>query len=118
MEKVKKLFRWVMTSASIMVMTMGASAVPVYAKKQKTYKHKIAKSFYDLFNDIKIDLMYFSSAAAGVCIVTCLLILLFTKNEKATQSAWDWLKRIVICYFAIMSVGAIVGFIENFEISN
>jgi K+-transporting ATPase A subunit len=115
-KEIKNSLSKIVTAIAIPGLMISNTVTTAYAKKDGA-KYSITTKFTDLFNDIRGDLVIFSSAAAGVCVVICLLTLLFTKNERATQTAWDWLKRIIICYVAIMSITAIMSFIGDFAIS-
>jgi hypothetical protein len=99
------------------VSTLGLFSLMLATSVQTAFaaNYSITEKFVKIFDNIRSDLVIFSSSAAGVCVVVCLLTLLFTKNEKATQVAWDWLKRIVICYVCIISIVSLISFAKGFK---
>ena len=40
----------------------------------------------------------------------------FSKDEKATQSAWQWLKRIVVAYVVLISLTTLLPQLQNFKL--
>ncbi len=54
-----------------------------------------------------------STVTAAVTATVCIFMMIFTKNEQAVQESIQWLKRIVICWAAIMLMALIVRFLTN-----
>lgn len=116
MEKVKTLANRCVTSVGIFSMMLATTINTSFAAKKASESHyTITDNFITIFNNIRDDLIKFSSAAAAVCIIVCLLTLVFVKNERAVQMAWDWLKRIIICYVCIISIVSLISFAEGFK---
>ena len=105
MERIKKLTIQGIVSLSLFMLTLMSTIQISYAAK-----YSITNKFVTIFDNIKGDLIIFSSSAAGVCVVVCLLTLVFTKNERATQLAYNWLKRIIVCYVCIISITSLYNF--------
>lgn len=110
MERIKSIATKGITSLSLFGLTLASTIQTSYAAK-----YQITQKFINIFNNIRDDLVLFSSSAAGVFVIICLLTLLFTKNERATQIAWDWLKRIVVCYICIISITSLISFANGFK---
>lgn len=120
--KVQVAFYTAMTSLSLMLMAQ----VPVFAEDATTkttvpgdgasYNNSIFQTFATLFIGVRKDIMNFSTAAAGVCIGVCVLILMFTKNERASEASWAWLKKIVICYIVLFSLDKVLALIAGVKI--
>lgn len=78
--------------------------------------YKITDQLVKLFTNGKEDLLKFTGAAVAVVIIVCLLSIMFSKRDNVVVAAWDWLKRVVVCYVAIISITAVVAFIEEFKL--
>ena len=110
MEKIKSITQRGITALSLFGFTFATAIQTSFAA---TYN--ITNRFISIFNNIRDDLIVFSTAAVGVIVIVCLITLIFTKNERATQMAWDWLKRIVICYICIISITSLISFAKQFK---
>ena len=78
--------------------------------------YKITDKLVKSITNGKEDLLIFSGAAVSVVIIVCLLTMMFSKRDNVVTVAWDWLKRVVVCYIAIISITAVVAFIEEFKL--
>lgn len=67
----------------------------------------------DMFKDVYVEIVGISSAAAGVCAAVCLFLMFFSKSPKTVEESTSWLKRIVVCWIALMSISAIIFFLQN-----
>lgn len=65
-----------------------------------------------IFEKVRQKIMGIASAAAGVGLVIS-LCMWGAGNTKHSQAGWDWAKRIVIAYIAIMSITLILGTINS-----
>ena len=52
-----------------------------------------------------------SSVTAGCVAAVCLYLMFFSKNQQTVDSSIQWLKRILICWLAIMLMSTIIYFI-------
>ena len=53
------------------------------------------------------------NAMAVVCAAVCLFLMNFSKSGRTVDESRSWLKRIVICWAALMTLGAIVTYLEK-----
>lgn len=65
-----------------------------------------------IFDQVRSKIMGIASAAAGVGLVISLCMWGFG-STKQSQAGWEWAKRIVIAYIAIMSITLILSTINS-----
>jgi len=70
----------------------------------------IAKS---AMNTVYKDIAGISTVAAVVCAAVCLFLMNFSKSGRTVDESRTWLKRIIICWAAIMTMGAIVTYMQT-----
>jgi len=58
------------------------------------------------------DVAGIATVAAVVCSAVCLFLMNFSKSGKTVDESRSWLKRIIICWAALMTMGAIVTYME------
>lgn len=58
------------------------------------------------------DVAGIATVAAVVCAAVCLLLMNFSKSGRTVDESRSWLKRIIICWAALMTLGAIVTYFE------
>jgi len=127
MTKVKKGLVTIKNKLMIFVTTMAVSmtaGIPVYADstEQKTVdtninniNNPLIRKLAEFCNSIYADLVIFSTYAFLLTGTICLLSIKFG-NEKKAQAGWDWGKRIVVCYIAILSLATIVKSLSAFAL--
>lgn len=59
------------------------------------------------------DVAGIATVAAVVCAAVCLFLMNFSKSGRTVDELRAWLKRIVICWAALMTLGAIVTYLEK-----
>lgn len=59
------------------------------------------------------DVAGLATVGAVVCAAVCLFLMNFSKSGKTVDESRAWLKRIVICWAALMTLGAIVTYMES-----
>ena len=59
------------------------------------------------------DVAGIATVAAVVCAAVCLFLMNFSKSGRTVDESRAWLKRIVICWAALMTLGAIVAYLEK-----
>lgn len=59
------------------------------------------------------DVAGIATVAAVVCAAVCLFLMNFSKSGRTVDESRAWLKRIVICWAALMTLGAIVTYLEK-----
>ena len=53
------------------------------------------------------------NAMQTVCAAVCLFLMNFSKSGRTVDESRSWLKRIVVCWAALMTLGAIVTYLEK-----
>ena len=69
----------------------------------------------DIFDIAKSAMQkVYSDVAVGavVCASICLFLMNFSKSGKTVDESRAWLKRIVVCWAVLMTLGAIVTYME------
>ena len=59
------------------------------------------------------DVAGIATVAAVVCAAVCLFLMNFSKSGRTVDESRSWLKRIIICWAALMTLGAIVTYFEK-----
>ena len=70
----------------------------------------IAKS---AMQNVYRDVAGIATVAAVVCSAVCLFLMNFSKSGKTVDESRAWLKRIVVCWAVLMTLGAIVTYMEK-----
>lgn len=70
----------------------------------------IAKS---AMQTVYTDVAGIATVAAVVCAAVCLFLMNFSKSGRTVDESRSWLKRIIICWAALMTLGAIVTYFEK-----
>lgn len=97
--------RFAITAYMIFCMLLFAT-VPVCAEDL----FGIAKS---AMQTVYTDVAGIATVAAVVCAAVCLLLMNFSKSGRTVDESRSWLKRIIICWAALMTLGAIVTYFEK-----
>ena len=58
------------------------------------------------------DVAGLATVGAVVCASICLFLMNFSKSGKTVDESRAWLKRIVVCWAVLMTLGAIVTYME------
>lgn len=88
------------------VALLAVSATPVFA----TTIFDVAKN---AMQTVYKDVAGIATVAAVVCAAVCLLLMNFSKSGRTVDESRSWLKRIVVCWAALMTLGAIVTYFES-----
>ena len=59
------------------------------------------------------DVAGIATVGAVVCAAVCLFLMNFSKSGKTVDESRAWLKRIIICWAALMTLGGIVTYMES-----
>lgn len=93
--------------------SMGASAVMML---MLTAQPLMAEDIFDragtFANSLYLRFTAISTVFAVTAATLALLIRMLSKQQKAVDEAGQWLKRIVICYVGINTMGLLVNFIQ------
>lgn len=58
------------------------------------------------------DVVGIATMAAVVCAAVCLFLMYFSKNGRTVDESRAWLKRIIVCWAVLMTLGAIANYFE------
>ena len=107
-EKVKNyiVLKRKLLQTTIIASLMALNTSSIYASNFETTLNTALKNYYGI-------VAKYATILAVVAGVTCLLAFLFIPNQKASQTAISWLKRIVIAYVAIMVLPSLVILIAS-----
>lgn len=98
-------FRFGLT-AGIVSAAAGLTGVPVYASD-------IFGTAKNAMQTVYTDVAGIATVAAVVCAAVCLFLMNFSKSGRTVDESRAWLKRIVVCWAALMTLGAIVTYLEK-----
>lgn len=99
---------WLVKALPIVYCVTGVllmTAVPVYADDIFATRKCNADDYTDVAG--------IATVAAVVCAAVCLFLMNFSKSGRTVDESRSWLKRIVICWAALMTLGAIVTYLEK-----
>ena len=117
MKKVIAIFMLVLIMMSMMTVvsfateTSGAGA-GTGTTASTSPDDDVFKKAGTIFDEVRQKIMGIASAAAGVGLVISLCMWGFG-STKQSQAGWEWAKRIVIAYIAIMSITLILSTINS-----
>lgn len=86
----------------------GMAAFPLAVSAEDIFS--MAKS---AMQTVYSDVAGIATVAAVVCAAVCLFLMNFSKSGRTVDESRAWLKRIIICWAAIMTLGAIVSYLEK-----
>jgi hypothetical protein len=103
----------------ILGMSVGLSGIGVIISQAvaAAYNFTLFESFDNVFTGVQADILEISAKVAGVCGAVCLLILIFSKDDRATQEAWKWGKRIIVCFVLLNSITALITQFSGIKLS-
>ena len=96
-------------------MAGGAYAVGIMAVLmcQTAYATDIFGVAKGAMQQVYTDVAGLATVGAVVCAAVCLFLMNFSKSGKTVDESRAWLKRIIICWAALMTLGAIVTYMEK-----
>lgn len=89
------------------VLMIAATAVPAFAAGD------IFGTAKNAMQTVYKDVAGIATVAAVVCAAVCLFLMNFSKSGRTVDESRSWLKRIVVCWAALMTLGAIVTYFEK-----
>lgn len=98
-------------TASILYMTM-LTAQPVFAEDAATGGENIWSRFSTIMQDVYGELVAISTIVAVTVASIALIIRMVSRNQRAVDEATGWLKRIVITWIVLNSLGFIVAYLQ------
>ena len=98
----KKMIPRIFFMAYLGINVIVLTGIPVYASDIfATAKNAMQTVYTD------------ATVAAVVCAAVCLFLMNFSKSGRTVDESRSWLKRIVVCWAALMTLGAIVTYLEK-----
>ena len=96
-------------------MAGGAYAVGIMAALtcQTAYAADIFGVAKKAMQQVYTDVAGLATVGAVVCAAVCLFLMNFSKSGKTVDESRAWLKRIIVCWVALMTMGAIVTYMEK-----
>lgn len=96
-------------------MAGGAYVVGIMAALmcQTAYAADIFGVAKKAMQQVYTDVAGLATVGAVVCAAVCLFLMNFSKSGKTVDESRAWLKRIIICWVALMTMGAIVTYMEK-----
>lgn len=79
---------------------------------QTTYADDIFTVAKKAMQKVYTDVAGLATVGAVVCAAVCLFLMNFSKSGKTVDESRAWLKRIIVCWIALMTLGAIVTYME------
>lgn len=98
-------------TAGILYMTM-LTAQPVFAEDAATGGENIWSRFSTIMQDVYGELVAISTIVAVTVASIALIIRMVSRNQRAVDEATGWLKRIVITWIILNSLGFIVAYLQ------
>lgn len=95
----------IITNAYVCVMMLVVMYQPAYATDIVTTAKGALQKVYS-------DIAGLATVGAVACAAVCLFLMNFSKSGRTVDESRAWLKRIVVCWAAIMTLGAIVTYME------
>lgn len=105
----KPVFSWVPKIAGY-VYTTGMMGLLFC---QSVYAADIFDTAKSAMQKVYTDVAGLATVGAVVCAAVCLFLMNFSKTGKTVDESRAWLKRIIICWAALMTLGAIVTYMET-----
>lgn len=93
-------------TAFLAVTLLAVSATPVFAETIFDVAKNAMQTVYK-------DVAGIATVAAVVCAAVCLFLMNFSKSGRTVDESRSWLKRIIVCWAALMTLGAIVTYFES-----
>lgn len=92
---------------------MDAREILKYIENPVLYSAVSALKTENAMQTVYTDVAGIATVAAVVCAAVCLFLMNFSKSGRTVDESRSWLKRIVICWAALMTLGAIVTYLEK-----
>lgn len=95
-----------------------STAVVTFAANTPTGGTNVANGIFakakDMLGSLYADILGITTIIAVLCAVIALLMRMFSSNQKTVDTATQWLKRIVISWIIINTLGYFVNWLSEF----
>lgn len=102
----RRLQRWYQ-AASVACYTMVLFAQPAAAADDTIWSR-----FSTIINDVYGELVGISTIVAVTAAAVALLVRMISRNERAVSEATSWLKRIVVTWIVLNTLGFVVAYLQ------
>ena len=100
---------WTVTSAAVALLF---SVQTVFASPAPAPAGNIWTTFSNVMKDIYNQLLGISTIVAVVAAAIALIIRMVSRNQRAVDEATSWLKRIVVTWIILNTLGFIIAYIQ------
>lgn len=107
-KQIKKTDKWLKTAYRSAV----CAACSVMMSMQIVSADTIWDKFSTIMKDVYGKLVGISTLVAVVAATIALLVLMISRNQRAVDEATSWLKRIIITWIVLNSLGFIVAYLK------
>lgn len=104
--------RTVYWSAVGMLSMMLISLQPVLAAKDKGSGDTIWNRFSTIMKDVYGEIVGISTIVGVTAAAIALIVRMISRNQRAVDEATSWLKRIVVTWIVLNSLGFIVAYLQ------
>lgn len=104
--------RAVYWSAVGMLSMMLISLQPVLAAKDKGGGDTIWSRFSTIMKDVYGEIVGISTIVGVTAAAIALIVRMISRNQRAVDEATSWLKRIVVTWIVLNSLGFIVAYLQ------
>ena len=114
-QKLKKIgdkLRGKLRVLSVLCMTTTLCLQPALATNGTTTGDTIWTRFSDIMADVYGKLVGISTIVAVTAASVALLVRMISRNERAVAEATSWLKRIVVTWLVLNTLGFIVAYLQ------
>jgi len=101
-----KIITWYWSFVGI-AMAMILSITPIYAAEGDIWS-----KFSDIMKDIYGELVGISTIVAVTAAAIALLVRMISRNQRAVDEASSWLKRIIITWIVLNTLGFAVAYLQ------
>lgn len=113
MTKPKKKGRKLVTTYCVAkrwpAVNVGGAGAAVLVSLQQVYADAIWNRFSTIMKDVYGQLVAISTIVAVTVAAIALLVRMISRNQRAVDEATSWLKRIVVTWITLNSLGFICG---------
>jgi len=89
-----------------------SAATVFFLNEQTVYAADIWSKFSDMMKDIYTKLLGISTIVGVTAASVALLIRMISRNQRAVDEATGWLKRIIVTWVVLNSLGFVVSYIQ------
>ena len=104
--RASRLLRWIHGAAITSYVTL-LTVQPAFAADDTIWSR-----FSTIINDVYGELVGISTIVAVTAAAVALLVRMISRNERAVSEATSWLKRIVVTWIVLNTLGFVVAYLQ------